>query len=40
MGGKTGEWEGGPAGATVPYDVPGLHAAQGAIWAAARGDIR
>ena len=40
MGGKTGEWGGGPAGATVPYDVPGLHAAQGAIWAAARGDIR
>ena len=38
MGGKTGEWGGGPAGATVPYDVPGLHAAQGAIWAAARGD--
>ena len=30
----------GPAGATVPYDVRGLHAAQGAIWAAARGDIR
>ena len=40
MGGKTGEWGEGPAGATVPYDVPGLHAAQGAIWAAARGDIR
>ena len=38
MGGKTGEWGEGPAGATVPYDVPGLHAAQGAIWAAARGD--
>ena len=40
MGGKTGEWGEGPAGATVPYDVPGLHAALGAIWAAARGDIR
>ena len=40
MGGKTGEWGGGPAGATVPYDVRGLHAAQGAIWTAPRGDIR
>ena len=38
MGGKTGEWGEGPAGATVPYDVRGLHAAQGAIWAAPRGD--
>ncbi len=38
MGGKTGDWGGGPAGATVPYDVRGLHAAQGAIWAAPRGD--
>ena len=40
MGGKTGELGEGPAGATVPYHVRGLHAAQGAIWAAARGDIR
>ena len=40
MGGKTGEWGEGPAGATVPYDVRGLHAAQGAIWTAPRGDIR
>ena len=40
MGGKTGEWGGGPAGATVPYDVPGLHAAQGANWTAPRGEIR
>ena len=38
MGGKTGEWGEGPAGATVPYDVPGLHAARGANWTAARGD--
>ena len=30
---------GGPAGATVPYDVPGLHAARGANWTAPRGDI-
>ena len=37
MGGKTGEWGEGPAGATVPYDVPGLHAARGANWTAARG---
>ena len=28
MGGKTGEWGEGPAGATVPYDVRGLHAAR------------
>ena len=40
MGGKTGEWGEGPAGATVPYDVPGLHAARGANWTAPRGDIR
>ena len=39
MGGKTGEWGEGPAGATVPYDVPGLHAARGANWTAPRGDI-
>ena len=39
MGGKTGEWGEGPAGATVPYDVRGLHAAQRAIWTAPRGDI-
>ena len=38
MGGKTGEWGGGPAGAPGSYDVRGLHAAQGAIWAAPRGD--
>ena len=30
---------GGPAGATVPYDVTGLHAARGANWTAPRGDI-
>ena len=30
----------GPAGATVPYDVRGLHAARGAIFAARRGDNR
>ena len=40
MGGKTGEWGEGPAGATVPYDVRGLHAARGANWTAPRGDIR
>ena len=40
MGGKTGEWGGGPAGATVPYDVRGMHAARGANWTAPRGDIR
>ena len=40
MGGKTGEWGEGPAGATVPYDVRGLHAAQGAIWTAPLGDNR
>ena len=39
MGGKTGEWGEGPAGATVPYDVRGLHAARGAKWTAPRGDI-
>ena len=39
MGGKTGEWGEGPAGATVPYDVRGLHAARGANWTAPRGDI-
>ena len=38
MGGKTGEWGGGPAGAPGSYDVRGLHAAQDAIWAAPRGD--
>ena len=37
-GWEDGEWGGGPAGATVPYDVRGLHAAQDAIWAAPRGD--
>ena len=40
MGGKTGEWGEGPAGATVPYDVRGLHAARGAKWTARRGEIR
>ena len=40
MKGKTGEWGEGPAGATVPYDVRGLHAARGANWTAPRGDIR
>ena len=40
MKGKTGEWGEGPAGATVPYDVRGLHAAQGAIWTAPLGDNR
>ena len=40
MGGKTGEWGGGPAGATVPHHVRGLHAARGANWTAPRGDIR
>ena len=38
MGGKTGEWGEGPAGATVPYHVRGLHAARGANWTAPRGD--
>ena len=40
MKGKTGEWGEGPAGATVPYDIRGLHAAPGAIWTAPRGDNR
>ena len=40
MGGKTGELGEGPAGATVPYHVRGLHAARGANWTAPRGDIR
>ena len=40
MGGKTGEWGEGPAGATVPYDVRGLHAARGAKWTAPLGEIR
>ena len=40
MKGKTGELGEGPAGATVPYAVRGLHAAPGAIWTAPRGDIR
>ncbi len=35
MGGKTGEWGEGPAGAPGSYDVRGLHAAQGAICSAA-----
>ena len=40
MKGETGELGEGPAGATVPYAVRGLHAAPGAIWTAPRGDIR
>ena len=40
MKGKTGELREGPAGATVPYDIRGLHAAPGAIWTAPRGDNR
>ena len=39
-GGKTGEWGEGPAGATVPYHVRGLHAARGAKWTAPLGEIR
>ena len=40
MKGKTGELGEGPAGATVPHHVRGLHAARGANWTAPRGDIR